>query len=1095
MNPRAVRARVEELLATIDQPSDLVARRHTLDALARHLGYEVIDDPALRENELGLCDGSLAIIRLNASLSPAMRTYVFAHELGHAALHAQWNTPDTAETLGIEWDDREGAAIFVPEFYHGSRQDEREAEAFAVYLLTPPEMVRKHVLANDGEALSQLANSLGVPTFLLARSLLEPAEIEPEYPVGTPQSTVTLTDKQEEAVSARSPALIIAGPGAGKTRILVERFQRLTESGLAPSSILALTYSNRAAEELRERVAHRMGSSAATAAIYTFHGFGLEIVRRYGPYLQEESVIPELLMGPSLLHFVLRNTEAFPDEVFPVLNRPFARIPQLLQAVTRAKDELLTPQDVERLVRADPKADRSLAPFYTTYQALMEMNLKVDFGDLISRTVSLLQQSNLGPSIRSKFRAVLVDETQDINYACSEMIRELDGGRGVTWAVGDPRQSIYRFRGASSVSLNQFKQRFLGAEIIELTTNYRSCEPIVRVSQSFPFPKREAGDDLSVHALESGRKDSGIDGGVFLAECASETAELETLVEDIRRQTAPGNWGDCAVLCNSQARVQTVAAALQQAGIPAAYSGPLTEEPLFRDSMAALYLAVGDSRALIRLWTGTPNDLPVVSRGMTDVGLAAIGRGELAGLAPESCQSAACLAELETELYAVENLAGILQAFWYRPGGTWRNALVSDAAGSDELRERARQLRAIAKAFDAEEDRPDETGAAGFLRFLTAVCQADLLREGPAPREPGAVTIGTIHSAKGLEWRAVYLPFLAKGKMPTRERTGDGIVLPNGLIRGADPKDGDIERACLFYVAMTRARDRLVLSYAQQYGARKGAPSPYLTELLQGEAGECIQPLDPAEPTKTTTSPNDDANHPPVVLPVEVRLNDLGTYERCPRQYYYRHVLRAGESEATYPWLVTVFREVLAACRHGDVNPDIEEMLDDKWDQISEDAPWPPHYRNAAIAAVRAVLQEYPDTEGRLAHSVPVDNHEIRLVIDDVRLEGNEVEALSYHLSEPRRSEPNSTAQIFPVEALRERYPQLTPRVRSYFPLYQAATPSRVVKDKLRQNRVQKVSEFLADIERGVFPCRTGRPCQWCDAALVCDRDGEESEE
>jgi Zn-dependent peptidase ImmA (M78 family) len=391
------------------------------------------------------------------------------------------------------------------EGYSPHERRELEANVFAREFMLPGDYLREQFLG--GRSAVDIAAEAGVPDSLvfhqMTRALLG-SEL-PELSDVSPQQEISdgeyeLDESQDEAARAgwrepERPVLVDAGPGTGKTRALVGRIIHLLEErNVAASNILALTYSNKAAEEMYSRVKVVAPQDATQIMMCTFHAFGLELVRKYhsrlGLKTKPEIIDPmeaQLLMEQSLERLKLRHYRYLPN--------PSAPLGGLLEAISRAKDELKTPDDYEQAARAQwhaavgdaarRKAEKALevAGVYAEYERLLEEHNSLDYGDLIFKALVLLRDNeDVREAQRSKYRHILVDEYQDVNTGSRLMLKLLAGdGRGL-WVVGDLRQAIYRFRGASPLNMRLLTtEDFSEARVITLKKNYRSQRPVVKL--------------------------------------------------------------------------------------------------------------------------------------------------------------------------------------------------------------------------------------------------------------------------------------------------------------------------------------------------------------------------------------------------------------------------------------------------------------------------------------------------------------------------------------------------------------------------------------------------------------------------------------
>ncbi|HYW07308.1 MAG TPA: ATP-dependent helicase, partial [Longimicrobium sp.] len=380
-------------------------------------------------------------------------------------------------------------------------------------------------------------------------------------------------------------------------------------------SILGLTFSIKAAEEMRERIARIAPAEAAHMVIGTFHSFGLEVLRKYGHHLNYPKRL-RVLDPASALFMMERMLPALGLVHYQNLYEPTSSLRDLLDAISRAKDELRTPDEYEVLARAMrekaadeeqvERAERALevARVYRIYQGRLDAERMVDFGDLIFRTVELLRTvSAVRTVLANEFRNILVDEYQDVNRVSGALLEELaevSGGRGL-WVVGDARQSIYRWRGASSANMRLFRERFPQTKVKVLAGNYRSQPAVVDLVSSFA-QKMVVGAGEPFEPWKANREDQG---GRVLMEVASDgAAEAQNIAREIERRRREENvsYRSQAVLCRSHTQLARIAAGLERNGVPVLYLGDLFERTEIRDMLALLSLACeGRGRGLVRV--------------------------------------------------------------------------------------------------------------------------------------------------------------------------------------------------------------------------------------------------------------------------------------------------------------------------------------------------------------------------------------------------------------------------------------------------------------------------------------------------------------
>jgi DNA helicase II / ATP-dependent DNA helicase PcrA len=577
--------------------------------------------------------------------------------------------------------------------------------------------------------------------------------------------------------------------------------------------------------------------------IGTFHAFGLDLIRRYhdklglppDPALFDRSdaieVLEDVLPTLPLVHY--RN-----------LWDPALVLRDIVGATSRAKDELVDESEYHALVQAmqdlatDPDGQEEaakaleLAQVYKIYQETLRNGRSVDFGDLIMRPTLLIETDEaVRTAVRLRHRHVLVDEYQDVNRASARFLRAVAGDGNRLWVVGDARQSIYRFRGASSINMVRFAGEYTGAVVDRLSVNYRSSQEIINAFSAIA-PHMAASQGMLPLALEANKGSSRIRPQL----CRFETLDDEAagIAASIRELEASGiRLRDQAVLCRTNSRLNDIAVALEVRGIPVLHLGSLFERDEVRDLLALLTLAIdpfGDGLARvgampcynvplqdIRAATQALRSLPGPAAGklrevMSDKALSAEGRDGLARLAAD-------LEGIPSSASPWEMLLTYLLD---------RTKALADMAQRETVRDR---MRAVAtwQFLNFVRDRSPVGGGAPIQRALDRVRHLVLLAEERDLRQipagalhMDAVRLMTVHGSKGLEFEAVHVPGLTKQSFPSSYR-GQRCPPPTGMIEGedgSDPESGakahNMEEECLFFVALSRARSHLRLYLCPQ---------------------------------------------------------------------------------------------------------------------------------------------------------------------------------------------------------------------------------------------------------------------------------------
>ncbi|MHB8795714.1 MAG: DNA helicase PcrA [Candidatus Nanopelagicales bacterium] len=636
-----------------------------------------------------------------------------------------------------------------------------------------------------------------------------------------------LNPAQRAAVEHRGgPLLIVAGAGSGKTRVLTRRIAHLLATGDAqPGEILAITFTNKAAGEMKERVAELVGGRARAMWVSTFHSACVRILRseagRLG--LSGAFTIYDQADSLRLMSMVIRDLGLDPRKHAP---RSF------LAQVSNLKNELVDYEDSAR--RAANPTEQLLAQAYGEYQRRLRRANAFDFDDLISSTVAVLQLfPDVAEHYRRRFRHVLVDEYQDTNHAQYVLIKELVGPAtaGLPPAqlcvVGDADQSIYAFRGATIRNIEEFERDYPAATTVMLEQNYRSTQTILTAANA-------------VIARNAGRRekrlwtDSGSGEPVVAYVADDEHDEASFIANEIDRLGDAGEVkpSDVAVFYRTNAQSRSIEEIFIRVGLPYRVVGGTRfyERREVRDAIAYLRaLANPEDEVSLRRVLNTPRrgigeraESMVEAFGQREriSFAAALGRAaEAPGIAARSLASieafTTMMGDLRTLLEAGADPATVLQAVLEQSG--YLAELQASADPQDETRvENLAELESVAQEFATQD--PDGT-LADFLERVSLVADSDEIPD--ADDTGGVVTLMTLHTAKGLEFPVVFLTGMEDGVFPHMRSLGD-------------PRELEEERR-LAYVGITRARRRLYVTRSMVRSAwgtpAFNPPSRFLDEL------------------------------------------------------------------------------------------------------------------------------------------------------------------------------------------------------------------------------------------------------------------------
>jgi ATP-dependent DNA helicase UvrD/PcrA len=634
-----------------------------------------------------------------------------------------------------------------------------------------------------------------------------------------------LNPAQREAVlHVDGPLLVVAGAGSGKTRVLTHRVAHLIGAhGIKPNEILAITFTNKAATEMRERLERMLGHTARAIWILTFHAACGRMLRREAERLGYRSnfTIYDQADQVRLVKACLEELGKDPKRFTPR---------GIHSQISNAKNQLITPD--EYTARVSSFWDQTVAEVYDLYQRRLFRSNAVDFDDILMLTVQVLERF---PEARERwqtaFRHVLVDEYQDTNHAQYRFLQLLAEKHRNVFAVGDPDQSIYAFRGADIRNILDFERDFGGAGVIALEQNYRSTNRILEAANAVIDNNRARKPKRLWSELGEGDP-------VEVVEVEDEHAEARFVAAEIARQVeSDTSASEIAVFYRTNAQSRVLEDVLVRQGVPyQVIGGPrFYERAEIRDAVA--YLAVlnntDDAVALMRIANRPRRGIGDTSiRKMVthaeSLGISlwdATADPEAAGVAGasarairgfrnvmESLMSAAQELPVDELVQAVLERSGTIEAY--------------EAERTIEARGRIENLEELVGSAQEYRRRVDEPALAGFLEEVQLQSDQDTLVADEAQ-----VTLMTIHNAKGLEYRVVFLIGMEEGIFPHARSIEDNEVE---------------EERRLAYVGMTRAMERLTLTHTTArslYGRREyNLPSRFLDELPATVARERLRP-------------------------------------------------------------------------------------------------------------------------------------------------------------------------------------------------------------------------------------------------------------
>lgn len=667
-----------------------------------------------------------------------------------------------------------------------------------------------------------------------------------------------LNKEQLEAVRhGEGPLLIIAGAGTGKTTVLTERIKYLIlKKDILPSQILALTFTDKAAHEMEERVDIAMPYGYTQMWISTFHAFCDRILRDDAHAIGLDPGYKLISEAESIL-LLRKNIFNMDLKLFRPLGNPTKFLDALLSHFSRLKDEDVSPGEYLSWAKTQKSIEEKdqyleLANAYKKYEELKIKESVMDFSDLISNTLLLFRtRKNILKKYQDQFEFILVDEFQDTNYAQNELAIALAGKDKNIAVVADDDQSIYRFRGAAVSNVLQFKKNFPKAVTVTLNNNYRSTQTILdaayRLIQHNNPNRLEIVEGID-KKLKSNSKAPKKEVE-FIHENRSED-EADAIAKKIQELTqSKYEYKDVAILVRANNHASIITTALQRHRIPYQFLGPgyLFQQEEIKDLIAYLMFLtnLSDSVSLFRVLSMDIFSIPYIElnyllnfakkRNLTLFeALLNVQQSFLKLETQEKLTNFRKMAERHLEKSKKDSAGQILYYFLVD------SKLFETLNSTDSVKEE-RRVQNIAKFFDRiknfENERPD-------ANIFTIVEWLNLmLQMGDSPtaadidmKDRNAVNILTVHSSKGLEFKVVFLVNLVSDRFPSRERN-EKIPLPLGIIKEKIDPNSDFhleEERRLFYVGMTRAKERLYFTAANFYATAKRTKklSPFIYDAL-----------------------------------------------------------------------------------------------------------------------------------------------------------------------------------------------------------------------------------------------------------------------
>ncbi|OGD67802.1 hypothetical protein A3F08_01400 [Candidatus Berkelbacteria bacterium RIFCSPHIGHO2_12_FULL_36_9] len=944
-----------------------------------------------------------------------------------------------------------------------------------------------------------------------------------------------LNKEQIQAVTHKNgPLLIIAGAGTGKTTVIAKRVAYLIENDFAkPSEILALTFTEKAAKEMDERILEILPYGVLDFTAKTFHSFCQDILKDYGI---NAGISPDfkLLTESQQILFIKQHFDEFKLDLYKPISNPDKFISALIKLFSRAKDEIVSVENYkvftkkyEKIIQKKPlepelienyQAIKEQALAYETYEKLKEKNSYFDFGDLIEKTLWLLRnRAHILKKIQNKYKYIFVDEFQDTNYAQAQVAYLIASKYKNITAVGDDDQAIYAFRGAAISNMMEFVKHYTNVKKVTLVRNYRSTKQIL--DQSYKLITNNNPERLEVKEKVNKKLLTDKKGlQPMFWHFSSGYAEIEATVKYILNfvEQKKNIFGDFAILVRANSHADDFITLFKDNGIPYHFIG---SRGLYdRDEIRELrsYLKVlynpDDNLSLFHVaWANQYKIDKILLRRLTniakeknislfDIISTPVNYIECDEQSKKSMSKIVNLIKKHLELSKTLNTSKILIDYIQKSGmyDLFKNI---ESYRQEEIFENIKIFFSKIAEF---ENISENKSLFEFVDYLDLIIETgDNPSVFEAEKYEDAVNIMTVHAAKGLEFDTVFMPYLVDGRFPSRDRK-DPIELPDELVKEKIPS-GDIniqEERRLFYVAMTRTKNTLVLSASDKYAANKEEKkiSRFIYEIFEKneidkyQKSECdfIQEKMPFE------SPTAKKKNQPIILSP----SNLETFNDCPKKFEYGYVFRlSGEATQSLSFgdsIHNTLRDYYQLLISGEkmIKKKIEDIYQKNWkvDGYSSRMEMDRAYKKGHTALLTFIKndQEKPVAIEK-TFQLKLGNCELKGRIDRVN-RNKDTEIIDYKTGDGRKKTQSEITKniplwIYAIYLSKKLNPESLTLTLNFI-INQKNISAKVTKEKLSK-KTKQISNLCNEISTAVnnhdFPAKpTEFNCGYCHFKNIC---------
>ncbi len=977
---------------------------------------------------------------------------------------------------------------------------------------------------------------------------------------------LTKLNKEQRAavVYNKGPLLIVAGAGTGKTTVITQRIVYLIEKGEAkPEEILAVTFTEKAAAEMEERVDVLLPYGYVDLWISTFHSFCERILRDYALDIGLPADFKILDNAASWL-LVYRNLDEFNLNYYKSLGNPTKFIQALISHFSHCKDQAIYPEDylkyAEELKTRDdmPEDDeteriKEVAEAYHVYQRLLLENSSLDFGDLINYCLKLFQKRPLIlKKYREKFKYILVDEFQDTNWAQYELIKILAEPENNLTVCADDDQAIYRWRGASFSNIIRFKKDFPEAKQVSLVKNYRSCQNILDLA--YKFIKANDPDRLEYinkinKKLLAQEKSKGIIEHISAKSLDEEVGKVVKKILEILKKDKDAAYNDFAILVRANDAASPFIKALERTGLPYQFlaSKGLYSKPVVLDIISYFKLLDNyhESPAVFRILNIAvfgipPQDIMKLTQyshkrtkslyeTMEEIVL-------IPGIPQKTQEKIAFILSLikKHSLLAKEKAVSEILVAFLEDSGYLKYLIKNSPAGEDkeqldllnQFYKRVKKFEGVAveptlNNFIQEINLEIESGEEGKLEF-------------DPEQGPDMIKVMTIHGAKGLEFKYVFLVNMVDKRFPTIERK-ELIELPEDLIKDIKPA-GDIhlqEERRICYVAITRTKKDIYFTSAEDYGgARKKKLSRFMIEMGYKDKSQIPNPKSQNGLLEKKPPFGGIKQKPtPDYLPKHFSFSQLAAFEKCPLQYKFAFILKVPvRGRAVFSFGKTMHNTLFSFLKQANENSkanqinlfgfaaspakeassvptDLMELYEKNWiDEWYENKKQKEEYYKLGRKIVKDFYSEFSKNPPKvlkinrgfaleMPFNLKIGEHTLFGVIDRIdemedRLPAGRqgVKIIDYKTGRSKdKLDLGDKEQLLIYQLAAEEVLKISPKELVYYYLEDGEKASFLGTEKEKEKLREKILAEIEEIKTSDFKPTPGWQCSFCDFKDICD--------